>query len=88
MAALHALGRLGVEVTSIDVGSGTFSTGTSNQLVIGSSGSDTIAVSGNNDCVVGGAGTDAVTGLGTNDQCIVSNASLVIVGCTIVARRP
>ena len=77
-----------VTVTSITVGSGIFSPNGSNQLVLASSGNDTIVESGSNDCIVGGAGVDSVTALGSNDQCIVSTSTLLVTGCTVVARRP
>jgi hypothetical protein len=77
-----------VTVSSIDAGSGIFSTGTSNQLVLGSSGNDTITVTGNDDCIVGGAGVDTVTALGTGDQCIVSTQSILVTNCTVVERSP
>jgi Ca2+-binding RTX toxin-like protein len=76
-------------VTSIDSGSGTFSATAASQLVLGSSGNDTITGNaGGNDCIVGGAGTDTVTGVGSGNQCVVSTATVTVVNCTIVARRP
>lgn len=57
-------------LTSLVMGSGTFSNSLSSALIIGSANRDVITDSGQGDCIVGGAGNDKVTGTAT-DICII-----------------
>ncbi len=68
------VGCIGLSLTNLVTGSGTFSTAASNVLVLGTAGKDTINVTGQNDCIVGGGGKDRVTGR-ASDICIIGPTS-------------
>jgi hypothetical protein len=61
-------------LTSLVIGSGTFSNSTSHSLVLGSAGKDTITDTGQDNCLVGGGGRDVVTGT-SSDICIIGPTS-------------
>lgn len=63
-----------LNLTSIVIGSGTFSGTGGNNLILGSSGNDTITAGSGTDCVLGGAGNDTLRGNGGNDVIIGSPA--------------
>jgi Ca2+-binding RTX toxin-like protein len=60
----------GITVQIIDVGSGTFSTSNSAELVLGSAGVDSINARNGDDCIVAGSGNDTINGGVGQDVCI------------------
>jgi Ca2+-binding RTX toxin-like protein len=58
-----------LNLTSVVTGSGDFE-GSSNELILGSSGSDKIRARGGSNCILGGAGNDELRGDGSNNVCI------------------
>ena len=60
----------GLTLTSLAVGSGTFTGHGGNTLILGSSGADTIKGQGGNDCIVGGGGDDNLQGQAGSDVLI------------------
>lgn len=63
----------GLTLTSLVIGSGTFSGTAGNDLILGSVGADLISGGGGDDCVMGGGGIDTLLGgLGT-DICLATN---------------
>ena len=57
-------------LSSLAVGSGTFTGHGGNTLILGSSGADTIKGQGGNDCIVGGGGNDNLQGQAGSDVLI------------------
>jgi Ca2+-binding RTX toxin-like protein len=51
-----------LNLSAVIVGSGTFSGGGSNALILGSAGADTIRGQGGSDCIIGGGGNDDLRG--------------------------
>jgi Ca2+-binding RTX toxin-like protein len=51
-----------LNLSIVVVGSGTFSGGGTNGLILGSAGADTISGQGGNDCMIGGGGNDNLRG--------------------------
>jgi Ca2+-binding RTX toxin-like protein len=51
-----------LNLSGVIIGSGTFSGGGSNALILGSAGADTIRGQGGSDCVIGGGGNDDLRG--------------------------
>ena len=57
-------------LTSLAVGSGTFTGHGGNTLILGSGGADTIKGQGGNDCIIGGGGDDNLQGQAGSDVLI------------------
>jgi Ca2+-binding RTX toxin-like protein len=60
----------GIALQSVAVGSGSFNTSNSDELVLGSAGVDAIGARNGDDCIVGGSGNDSINGGVGNDVCI------------------
>ena len=69
-----------LNLTRLVTGSGSFSNGFANALILGSPGNDTIADTGGNSCIVPGGGADSVTGV-ASDICISGPALNVAAAC-------
>jgi Family of unknown function (DUF5305) len=69
-AQLSPAGCTSLTLSSLVIGSGTFSNSASNALILGRASVDKITATGQNNCIVGGGGKDKVTGRPT-DVCII-----------------
>ena len=71
-----------LSLTSLVIGSGTFSSGSSHALILGTAGVDRITASGGYNCIIGGAGKDTVNSTSTSVCIIGPTGGTRYVKCT------
>lgn len=79
---LAPLGCNSLTLSALVQGSGTFSSSTSNALVLGSAGTDTITDTGTGNCIIGGGGADVIRGT-SSDICITGPTLDVAAPCPL-----